>query len=373
MTSFRLTRSDKSVLGRWWWTVDHWILAALALLIGYGVILIQAATPAIATHYGLDPFYFTQRHVAGLIPAVALMLGVSLLTPRQALWGAAGLLAVTLPLLAATLVLGAEVKGATRWLDLFGVSLQPSEFVKPALIVVAAWLFARQQERPQGYAWALNAVLYGAVVVGLLGQPDLGMTVLVSCVWFGQFFLAGMSVRAAGGVAFAGAAGLVGAYYVFPHVTARVDRFLGHGDTYQTDRALEAFAHGGVWGVGPGEGTVKLTLPDAHADFVMAVAGEELGLIGCLLIVGLFAFIAVRGLGRLRQENNLFILLASAGLLISFGLQALINMSSTLHIIPAKGMTLPFVSYGRSSLWATGLGMGLLLAFTRKRYGLSGL
>jgi cell division protein FtsW len=214
-------------------------------------------------------------------------------------------------------------------------------------------------------------VLYGAVVVLLLKQPDLGQTFVVSCVWFGQFFLAGLPMIAVGILGILGISGLIGAYFIFPHVSSRIDRFLdpAAGDNYQVSRSLEAFMNGGMFGTGPGQGTVKMSLPDAHADFVFAVAGEELGLIWCLILVGLFAFIVMRGFSRVVRDDNLFVLLAGSGLLIQFGLQAAINMGSALHLMPTKGMTLPFISYGGSSLLALGLGMGMVLALTRKRSG----
>jgi cell division protein FtsW len=196
------------------------------------------------------------------------------------------------------------------------------------------------------------------------------MSFLVSAVWFTQFFLAGLRLFwLAAGMA-GGAPGRVGAYFMLPHVTSRVDRFFdpASGDTYQVNRSMEAFMHGGLWGVGPGEGTVKEYLPDAHADFVFAVAGEELGLLVCLVIVLLFAFIVLRGFARLLQEGNLFIVIAATGLLVEFGLQAIINMASALHLMPAKGMTLPFISYGGSSLLSLGLTMGMVLALTRRRF-----
>jgi cell division protein FtsW len=205
----------------------------------------------------------------------------------------------------------------------------------------------------------------------LVKQPDLGMAVVISAVWFAQFFLAGLRlywvvVGLAGGVV-----GLIGAYMLLPHVTSRIDRFLdpASGDSYQVDRSIEAFMNGGMWGRGPGEGTVKEFLPDAHADFVFAVAGEELGLVACIIIVLLFAFIVLRGFSRVFQENNLFVVISATGLFVQFGLQAIINMASSLHLMPTKGMTLPFLSYGGSSLLALGLGMGMALALTRRRFG----
>ena len=208
------------------------------------------------------------------------------------------------------------------------------------------------------------------MVIGLLVlQPDIGMVVVVGTVWLGQVFLAGLRLRYMAGMAVIAGAGLFGAYFLFPHVASRVDRFLDpdSGDRYQVTKSIEAFENGGVFGRGPGEGTVKQVLPDAHADFVLAVAGEEMGLIACLAVVALFAFIVLRGSARLLQENDFFVLLAASGLLAQFGLQALINMASTLDLIPTKGMTLPFISYGGSSVLGLAIGMGMLLALTRRR------
>jgi cell division protein FtsW len=280
-------------------------------------------------------------------------------------------LLVSVALLAATFMVGAEIKGARRWINLPGFSLQPSEFVKPSFAVICAWLFALQR-RQDGTPGDLIAVgIYVLVLCLLLLQPDVGMAVVVSAIWFSQYFLAGLRVLWVFALLGSGAGALAAAYLAFPHVQSRINRFLDpqSGDTYQVTRSLEAFTNGGLAGRGPGEGTVKTHLPDAHSDFVFAVAGEEFGLIACLIIVLLFGFVVVRGFSRLLGETSLFALLATAGLLVQFGLQALINMGSTLHILPTKGMTLPFISYGGSSLLALSLGMGFVLALTRKRYG----
>jgi cell division protein FtsW len=365
-----LARSDRSLLGRWWWTVDRWALAALIILMGVGILLIQAATPAVAFKHNWSNLYFVERHLAFLLPAVAIIFSISLMPPKKIRITAAVLLAVFLPLLMATPFVGIDIKGAMRWIPMPGFSIQPSEFVKPLFAVTAAWLFTRQCERRGFPALSVNIALYLLIVTFLLMQPDIGMTFLVTMIWFGQFFLAGLPV------AFVGLGGasvvvcLVIAYYTFPHFTARMDKFLSHtGDTYQVDRSLDAFANGGLFGTGPGAGTVKMSIPDAHADFIFAVAGEELGLLLCLLIIGLFAFIVLRGLLRLREQNSLFTVLAVGGLLIEFGLQAVINLASTMRLMPAKGMTLPFLSYGGSSLLALAIGMGMLLGLTRKRFG----
>ena len=368
-------RTDTSIIGRWWWTVDRWTLAAIACLIFFGVILVFAASPAVAVRIGLDSFYLARHHLMMLPIAVAIVLGVSLMGPRGVRRLAAIGFVVALLLTALTLATGSEIKGATRWISILGFSLQPSEFLKPCFAVVAAWMFAAQNGDGQVPGTLISISLYALVATLLLLQPDLGMTFVVTATWFAQFFLAGLPILWVVALGVLGVAGLVLAYFTFPHVAERIDGFLdpSSGDSYQIDRSLEAFMNGGLYGRGPGEGTVKQFLPDAHADFIFAVAGEELGLLACLLIVGLFAFVVLRGLSRLLRENSQFVQLAATGLLVAFGLQALINMASSLHLMPTKGMTLPFISYGGSSLLALSLGMGMLLALTRRRVGLGDL
>ncbi len=369
MTVF--ARSDTSVLGRWWWTVDRWTLAAVGALIAFGVIMALAASPAVAERIGLDYFYFARRQMVYLPIALALMFGASLLSPVGVFRVAAITLAVFALLVMATFVVGTEIKGARRWINLGVLSLQPSEFLKPAFAVVAAWLFAaaRSGDIPRANLYCIG--LFALIVGLLLLQPDVGMAVVISAVWSAQFFLAGLPLYLAAGLVILGAGAMVAAYFTLHHVASRIDRFLdpASGDSYQVDRSLEAFVNGGLLGRGPGEGTVKEVLPDAHSDFVFAVAGEEFGVLVCLVIVALFAFVVLRGFARALQETDLFILIASTGLLVQFGLQAVINMGSTLRLMPTKGMTLPFVSYGGSSLIAMGLCMGFLLALTRKRVG----
>jgi len=368
-------RTDTSVLSRWWWTVDRWMLAALGVLLFCGVILVLAASPAVSVRIGLDRFYLARHHLVLMPLAIAIIFGTSLLNLRSLRRVAAVGLALSIALTALTLVAGSEIKGATRWVDVAGFSLQPSEFIKPTFAVVAAWMFAAQHGREPLPGNLIAIGLYGVVVTLLLLQPDLGMTVVVTALWFAEFFLAGLPLFWVVAFGAVGTVGLGGAYLVFNHVRERVDNFLdpSAGDSYQVDRSLEAFMNGGLYGRGPGEGTVKMQLPDAHADFIFAVAGEEFGLLLCLFLVGLFAFIVLRGLTRLLHENNLFVLLATAGLIVTFGLQAVINMASTLHLMPTKGMTLPFISYGGSSLLALSFGMGMVLALTRRRAGLGDL
>ena len=367
-------RTDHSVIGRWWWTVDRWTLVALALLIGVGALLVTAASPSVAERIHLPTFYFVIHQAVMLVPTLILMLGVSLMSPRGVRRLALGTFALFYLLTFMTLFFGSEIKGATRWISVGPLSVQPSEFLKPAFAVVSAWLFARQHAaRASGHffpGYLLAIVLFGAVLMVLMAQPDFGMTFVCTAIWFAEFFLAGLPMLFVLALAVMAIGGLVGAYYVFPHVASRVDRFLdpAAGDTYQVDRSLEAFIHGGLTGTGPGQGTVKLSLPDAHADFIFAVAGEELGLAATLFIVGLFGFIVLRGFSRALKDTDVFVVLAVGGLFTQFGLQALIHMGSSLHLLPAKGMTLPFISYGGSSMLALGLGTGMALALTRTRF-----
>jgi cell division protein FtsW len=364
-------RIDQSPVARWWWTVDRWSLGALMLLLGFGAVMSMAASPAVAERLGYAPLHFAERHLVSVPIALALMFGVSLLSPKSVRRVAFIGFAIATALLALTFLVGVEIKGARRWIYLPGLSLQPSEFVKPTFAIVAAWLFAAQKERPRFPGNAVSIGLFLLLMLMLIKQPDLGMAVVVTAVFFAQTFMAGLRLYwVALGLA-GGAGGLVGAYFLLPHVTSRINRFLdpASGDSYQVDKSIGAFMQGGLFGRGPGEGHVKEVLPDAHADFVFAVAGEELGLIACLVIVALFGFIVLRGFSRVFQEANLFVVLGATGLFVQFGLQAVINMASSLQLMPTKGMTLPFLSYGGSSMLALALGMGMALALTRRRYG----
>ena len=366
-------RTDQSVMGRWWWTVDRWTLVALAILIGMGALLVTAASPPVAERIHLPTFYFVEHQAIMLVPTLIVMIGVSLMTPRGIRRLALGVFLGFYFLTALTLVVGTEIKGATRWVSMGPLSLQPSEFLKPAFAVVSAWLFARHHaaRAAGGFfpGYPLAILLYLSVVGVLMMQPDFGMTFVCTAIWFAEFFLAGLPIVFVLAMAVMGVGALVGAYFIFPHIASRIDRFLdpASGDTYQVDRSLEAFIHGGLTGTGPGQGTVKLSLPDAHADFIFAVAGEELGLAATLGIVLIFGFIVLRGFSRALKDADLFVVLATGGLFTQFGLQALVHMGSSLHLLPAKGMTLPFISYGGSSLLALGLGTGMALALTRTR------
>lgn len=365
----KLTRADRSLLSDWWFTIDRLLFSALLLLMVSGVVLSLAASPSVASRLDLDAFHFFKRHALAVIPAFAIMIGASMLSPRMIRRASLLLFGLSIALIVVTLYLGLEIKGAVRWLQFGGFSLQPSEIAKPAFIVVCAWLFSEAQSRDDVPSLPL-AVAFYAVFVGLLVlQPDFGQAFLVTLVWGGLFFLAGMPFLLVGILGIALLMGIMIAYLTVPHVAGRIDRFINPsaGDTYQTDRALEAFRSGGWFGAGPGEGTVKQALPDSHADFVFAVIAEEFGLVACLVLVGLFAFIVLRVMARVHREGDLFIRMAAIGLVMLFGLQALINMGVNVGLLPAKGMTLPFISYGGSSLLSMALTMGFVLGLTRWR------
>ncbi|MFT6672613.1 MAG: cell division protein FtsW [Afipia broomeae] len=364
-----ISREQRTPLSEWWWTVDRLLVAAFITLMLGGVILSLAASPPVAARIGLDPFHFFNRHVLFLVPSLIVMLGVSFLSPRQVRRTALVVFTVSILLVVATLLFGPEVKGAKRWITILGINIQASESLKPAFVVLVAWLFAESTKRPEMPATSMALGLLLMTVTLLVLEPDFGQTMLILMVWGTLFFIAGMRMIWVFGLMGAGAVGLFGAYMMVPHVAGRIKRFMdpASGDTFQVDTAMEAFTHGGWFGQGPGEGTVKRILPDSHTDFVFAVAAEEFGIILCLALLALFAFIVIRALSRAYASEDMFARFAAAGLAIMFGIQASINMAVNLHLMPAKGMTLPFISYGGSSMISLAYGVGMLLALTRQR------
>ena len=362
-----IPRTDTSVFGTWWWTVDRKALVALAALIVLGFIMVLAASPPVADRLELSSFHFVLRQSLMLPLAIAIIAGVSLLEPHVIRRLAAVGFLACLVLLVVILAVGTETNGAKRWISVFGFSLQPSELIKPCFAVVTAWMLAEWRREPGFPGAQISVGLVVLVSALLLLQPDLGQTMVVLAVWFGQMFVAGLPLILTFVVIGVACGVLVGAYFTLDHVTARVDSFLdpGAGDNFQVGQSLAAISTGGLFGTGPGEGEVKNVLPDAHTDFVFAVMAEEFGALVGLMLIGLIAFLVLRGFMRLRAGSDLFVMLAGAGLLAQMGVQSLIHMASALQLIPAKGMTLPFVSYGGSSLISMALCMGMVLAFTR--------
>ena len=364
-----LRRTDRNPLAEWWWTVDRLLIGLVIALMFIGLVLSFAASPAIADRHGLPSFHFAIRQAVFMAPALAIIILTSLMSSDRIRRIAFITFGIMLVLTALTLFAGFEAKGAKRWLYIGSMSIQPSEFLKPAFVVLSAWLFAEGVKRPDmpGTLLACGPIL--PVVGILILQPDFGQTMLITIVWGALFFMAGMSwiwIVVFGGL---GAGGIVAAYLTVSHVRNRIDGFLNPEatDTYQTDRAVESFLNGGWFGQGPGEGVIKNILPDSHTDFIFAVAGEEFGVIFCLAIVAVYAALVVRGLAQAYREEDLFRRLAVAGLSILIGLQATINMAVNLSLMPAKGMTLPFISYGGSSLISMAFAMGMVLGLTRRR------
>ena len=368
----RYGRSDRSPTGRWFWEMDRVLLLLIAVLIGIGLIAVAAASPAAAVRYSggtvrVPELYFFYRQIAWISVSIPVMIAISMMTRERArrlsLFGAAFFLV----LLIFVPILGPEVNGSRRWIELGIGQLQPSEFLKPFYVVAMAWLLSlRESDRSLPVYW-LSAALTGGIAFLLMKQPDFGSTIIFAGVWIAMLALAGVSLRMLGILAAAAAVGVVSAYFFYDVATQRIDGFLfGAGDTFQTDNAMRTLTAGGLFGMGPGAGTRKFGLPEPHTDYIFSVIGEEFGLIACLAIALLYLTIVARVLVKLLDEDSPFAILAGAGLVIQFGLQALINMAVNVQIAPSKGMTLPFISYGGSSMLALSIGMGLLLAFTRR-------
>lgn len=364
------SRAEKTPLAEWWWSIDRELLGALILLMTCGMVLSFAASPPVAERIGLSPWFFIIRHAMFCLLALPVLIGTSLMNHRQARVAALVTLVISLVLLWATLRFGTEVKGARRWISFAGQSVQPSEFVKPAFAVLGAWLFSESMVHKNVPGKILATMVMFSIVAALLLQPDIGQTALVLATWATLLFISGISWWIIFGLA-AGAGGLLGgAYLLFPHVSRRIDTFLnpeGGGNTYQIDRALQSLLEGGWFGRGPGESIAKKLIPDAHADYVFSAAAGEFGIIFCMVLVTLIAFIVIRAMMGAQRQTSLFARLASSTLAIQFAMQSGINLAVNLNLIPPKGMTLPFVSYGGTSMIAIAFGMGLMLALTRTK------
>ncbi|KQQ29283.1 cell division protein FtsW [Methylobacterium sp. Leaf123] len=364
-----MSRAERSPLADWWWTVDRGLLAGLGCLMVAGLVFLMGGGPPVAERIGLPTFYFLNRQAMYLAPTILLIIAVSFLSVRHirrfalVTW----LLGVTLCILAGKF--GPEIKGAHRWIQFGSFGLQPSEFVKPAFVVVTAWAFSEGANRRDMPGVIFAFMLLPMTIVPLILQPDFGQTMLITMVWCTLFFVAGLHWFWVAGLGFAGIVGVFTAYTFLHHVRERINRFMDpeSGDSFQEVWSRESFNSGGWFGTGPGEGVAKRHLPDAHTDFIFSVTGEEFGVLVCLGLVALFAYIVIRGLKLARRTDDTFTRLAITGLTTLFGLQACINMAVNTQLMPAKGMTLPFVSYGGSSLISLALGMGFLVALTRKR------
>lgn len=369
------SRSDNSIVAKWWWSVDKWSLVSLFAIMAIGIFLNFSASPAVAERIGMaDHYGLLKKQMLFLPLAICCMLFISFQNERMVRRYALIIFVAALILTMLTLTVGTDAsKGAKRWIYILGFSLQPSEFLKPTFCVLSAYILADGKQLMQRGGIIISAALLIVIDFLLILQPDIGMMFTISMIWAAQVFIAGIPIAAVSLLTIIGILVTIALYFLFPHFQFRIDSFFdsGVGDNYQINQAIDAFRSGGFFGIGPGEGKIKIRIPDAHTDFIMAVAGEEFGFIFCMLIILLFAFIVFRGFSLALKENKLFCLLAVAGLLVQFGFQAIVNMSSSLHLIPTKGMTLPFISHGGSSLVSIALGMGFVLALT-KRQNLNG-
>lgn len=359
--------------GQWWRTTDRFFFTVVMLIMAVGAVLVMAASPAIADRHNLPAFYFAQRQLIFLGLGVCILIGLSFLPPltirRISVIGFAGMLL----LMIVVLFVGTEIKGARRWIDLGFFSLQPSEWMKPFFVVLVAWVLSRIQNPKPILNYRAPFLLYLVTISLLLLQPDVGMTIAISMVFGAQLFLAGLPVRYVVIAVIVGVLSLFAAYHGFHHVRERIDGFMKpeQSENYQVEKSIEAFESGGLFGRGPGEGVIKHSLPDSHTDFIFSVAGEEFGIVVCILIVLLYATLILRGFWRIYQQSDRFVILATAGLLIIFGFQAFVNMGVAIRLLPAKGMTLPFISYGGSSIIGSAITIGMVLALTRRQIKIS--
>ena len=365
----RFLRFANHPLVHWWSGVDRLTLLGVLLLMGFGAALSFTTSTGVASDFKVDSFYFARRQSLFLFGGAGIMLTMSLLSVRGVVHWSFLLFALAMAGMVATLFAGAEVKGAQRWVDVAGFRLQSSELIKPSFVIITAWLMSHPdaQHRLQGFFTSL--ALLGVMTVILLLQPDFGMFIMLAGVWFGQMFLANLAPTFLAGLMLVVALPASMGYVFLPHVRSRLARFLdpANNDTFQVDHARQAFVEGGIFGRGPGEGVVKYALPDAHTDFVFAVIGEEFGILTCGIVLAVYGVILMRSFQRIIINGDAFTALAGSGLLLLFGGQVIINAGVALSLLPTTGMTLPFLSYGGSSMLSMSILMGFVLALTRKR------
>lgn len=367
---------ERTALATWFWEIDRLLLALIFVLIAIGLVAVAAASPVAAIDrstaaVSVDPLIYLYRQLMWVCIGVPVMLVISMMpkdSARRFAIVAAMIFFVTLLLVP---LLGSSINGAKRWIDLPGMRFQPSEFLKPVYVVTMAWLLSLRERDPGLPVVPLTGAVTGLIALILMKQPDFGQTVIFCACWGALLLLSGVSWKIIGAMAGVAFGGLVAVYLFYENGRQRINDFIGLGaqtDTGpdQTELAHRTITHGGFTGVGPGLGQQKFRLPEAHTDYIFSVIGEEFGLLACIAIVCVYLAIVMRVLLRLLDEENMFLLLASAGLAIQFGLQAIINMGVNAQIFPSKGMTLPFISYGGSSMLALSIGVGLLLAFTRR-------
>ena len=367
-----INRSDRSKIAIWWWTIDRFLLSSFFILLIFGVFLVMASSQHLADSLNIPSHHFTLRHIIFGLISNPIIIFFSVLSEKQTkAFCIIGLL-ITLSLLIFILFDGDKIKGAQRWIHFYGFSFQPSEISKPFYIIVNAWLLSLWIEKKEflGWMWSIGSLIL--ITALLLLQPDVGMTIVIILTWGFQLFITGIPIIIIGCLILAFPIFIIIAYHSFDHVRIRVNTFF-EGKTYQISKSLQSFESGGLWGKGPGEGFYKKSLPDAHSDFVFAVAAEEYGVLICSLIIIIYGLIVFRSFALSFMNQNLFFIIAVSGLAFQFGLQTLVHMASNTDLIPTKGMTLPFLSYGGSSMMASAITAGILLSLTRKSMSLEPL
>jgi cell division protein FtsW len=368
----KLFRDWVYFFNNWWRSVDQPLIFSILILLSFSSMLVTTAGPAVAAKIGLIESYFIQKHMVFVFISIMIIFSISLLDKKKMIIFGITLLLFDILLLIITKFYGYEVKGAKRWISLFGFSLQPSELVKPALIIVNAWLLSIKDDVEFSAIW-VSIGIYAIIAALVITQPDLGMLITITAVWAIQLFISGMPFILILICAFLCFSLITVAYYLLPHVAQRINGFLDpdQHENYQVGKSLLAFKNGGIYGRGPGEGVVKQVLPDSHTDFIFAVAGEEFGAIICSLLICLFAFIVIRGMIHVMRQEDKFMIYSCIGLLFQIASQSIINIGVNLNLLPTKGMTLPFISSGGSSMIAVSLCFGMLVALTRRKTNLT--
>jgi len=360
-----ISRSDNSNIALWWWTIDRFLLTLFSILIIVGIFLVMASSQHLAQSFNIFSHYFTLRHILFVIISLPIIFLFSLLNEKQTKAISIIGLIITIFLLLIILINGSEIKGAKRWIYFSGFSFQPSELCKPFYVIVNAWFLTLWIEGKNFPGWAWSIVSLILISSLLLIQPDVGMTIVIILTWCFQLFITGIPLIIIICLTLAVPLFVILTYHNFDHVKIRIDGFL-EGTTYQVTKSLQSFEFGGFWGTGPGEGFYKKFLPDAHSDFVFAVAAEEYGILICLIIILIYSLVVYRAFSLSFINKSLFFIIAVSGLAFQFGIQTLIHMASNTNLIPTKGMTLPFLSYGGSSMISSAITAGILLSLTRK-------
>ncbi len=358
-----------NVVKKWWIDIDKVNFLLVLGIIAFGLMMTATSSPAVSKRIGVEKFFFLKKQMIFAFIAVSLLIIISFLDQEKIkLFSFAGFV-ISILLLVAVLIFGSEAKGAKRWIGVMGFSLQPSEFAKTFFIIMNAFILNRLNLEKWQLKYGVSVALYLPIVCLLILQPDFGMTLTFTVLWVAQIFVYGLPLPFISIIAVVGIIGGLGAYVAFPHVEDRINKFLDSGEkNYQAERSIDAFVNGSFVGTGPGNGVVKNFVPDAHTDFIFSVIGEEYGIASCIILVIIFAYLITRIVKRALDEEDMFVYLSLCGLMMQFTMQVVVNIGVSLKLLPTKGMTLPFISYGGSSMISMAICFGLILAFTKRKY-----